>query len=37
MKNALRDNAPLPFANHITDIVIQFNVPFEDEPFEDIN
>ena len=37
MKKALRDNAPLPYANHIIDILIQFNVPLEDEPFEDIN
>ena len=37
MKKALRDNAPLTYVNHITDILIQFNVPLEDEPFEDIN
>jgi len=37
MKKALRDHAPLPYANHITDILIKFNVPVEDEPFEEVN
>jgi len=37
MKKALRDNAPLPYANHITNILIKFNVPLEDEPFEEVN
>jgi len=37
MKKALRDHAPLPYANHITDILIKFNVPLEDEPFEKVN
>ena len=37
MKKALRDNAPLPYANHITDILIKFNVPLEHEPFEEVN
>jgi len=37
MKKALRDNAHLPYANHITDILIKFNVPLEDEPFEEVN
>ena len=37
MKKALRDHAPLPYANHITDILIKFNVPLEDEPFEEVN
>jgi len=37
MKKALRDNGPLPYAHHITDILIQFHVPLEDEPFESIN
>jgi len=37
MKKALRDHAPLPYANHITDILIKFNIPIEDEPFEKVN
>jgi len=37
MKKALKDHAPLPYANHITDIFIKFNVPLDDEPFEEIN
>ena len=37
MKKALKDHAPLPYANHITDIFIKFNVPIDDEPFEEIN
>ena len=37
MKKVLRDNAPLPYANHITNILIKFNVPLEDEPFEEVN
>jgi len=37
MKKTLRDNSPLPNANHITDILIKFNVPLENEPFEEVN
>ena len=37
MKKTLRYNAPLPYPNHIIGILIKFNVPLEDEPFEDVN